>query len=193
MIYTKASALPYNPRPQMAEIFAEGFYDDGLKYFSKDKIKLAKAFEHIFMLENFYVTEANGEILAIVGCVDKKPPPVKLDKKILVQQLGFFRGRLAFWGVSKFILNKPYPFDQPITAASIEFVATAPAHRGKGAAFGLIGHVMNDMSFDQYVLEVVSHNAAAMRLYEKLGFVEFMRVPEPKRSGIEFFVYMRRG
>jgi len=192
MEYRKASELTFDPRSQIGKIFAEGFYDDGLKHFSKDKTKLAKAIEHMFVLEHFYVAMEGDTIMAIVGCTNKKPPPVKLEKKILIRELGFIRGRIAFWGLNKFMANHKYPFEQSEKSGSIEFVATAPEHRGKGAAFGLLSYVMEVSSFAEYVLEVVGHNTTAMRLYEKLGFVEFMRIPGPKGSGIQHFVYMKK-
>jgi len=192
MEFKQASELPFDPRQQIAEIFADGFYEDGLKYFSKDKAKLAQAVAHMFILKKFYVALEGDEIMAIVGYTGKKPPPVELNKKILKKKLGFFRGRLAYWGINRFIVDKPFPFEKSPRAGSIEFVATAAKHRGKGAAYGLLSFVMETLPFDEYVLEVVSHNTAAIRLYEKLGFSEFMRVPGPKQSGIEYFVYMKR-
>jgi len=188
-----ASKLSFDPRPQIAAIFADGFYEDGLKYFSKNKAKLAKALAPMFVLDRFYIAAEGSEILAIVACVDKKPPPLKLNKQILVKELGLFRGRLAHWGLGKFIINKPFPFEKSPQTGSIEFVATAAEHRGKGAAFGLLSFVIDTLPFDKYVLEVISHNTAAIKLYEKLGFCEFMRVPGTKGSGIPYFVYMKRG
>ncbi|MCL2588204.1 MAG: GNAT family N-acetyltransferase [Oscillospiraceae bacterium] len=193
MQFKLASELPFDPRPQIAAIFAEGFYEDGLKYFAKDKAKLARAIAHMFLLDKFHVAVEGEDILAIVACVDRRPPPIKLDKRILVKELGFVRGRLAHWGLHKFIINKPLPYEKSPQTGSIEFVATAPEHRGKGAASGLLSFVMDTLPFDNYALEVISHNAAATKLYEKLGFREFMRTPGPGgASGIEYFVYMRR-
>jgi ribosomal protein S18 acetylase RimI-like enzyme len=128
----------------------------------------------------------------MVGIVEKKPPPIALDKKVLRQALGFLRGTIAYYGLKKFIVDKPYPFVQPPGSGSVEFVATAPHQQGRGAAFRLINHVMDATPYRDYVLEVVSGNAAAIHLYEKLGFAEFMRVPAPKRSGLGHFIYMKK-
>ncbi|MCL2576894.1 MAG: GNAT family N-acetyltransferase [Defluviitaleaceae bacterium] len=193
MEFIKVNELSFDPRPQMGKIFAEGFYEfGGLKYFSKDKEKLARATEHIFLLEKFYAAVDGEEIMAFIGCTDKKPPPLKLDKKILIRELGFFRGRLAHWGLNKFSVNHKYPFEMSSQTGSIEIVATAPKHRGKGAAFGLLSYVMKTEPFSDYMLEVVDTNTPAIRLYEKLGFKEFMRKPSPtKKTGFNFFVYMK--
>jgi len=185
----RADKLDFDPSFQMGLIFAEGFYQ-WLRYFAKDKEKLARAFAHCFELEYFYAAVEDGEVMAIVGCVEKKPPPIKLDKKNLRRELGFFRGWLANWLLSVNIINKPYPFDMKPRTGSIEFVATSPKHRGKGVAYTLIKYVMETMLFDNYVLEVVDNNQTAIGLYERLGFVEFKRVAAPKGSGVGYFVYM---
>jgi len=177
MEYLKASELTFDPRPQMSRIFAEGFYEHGLKHFTKDKSKLGKALSHIFELDSFFVAVENDEIMALIGCTDKKPPPIKLDKKILIQELGIIRGRIAYWGLNKYMVNHAYPFELSEQTGSIEFVATAPEHRGKGAAYGLLSHVMEILPYSEYVLEVVGDNTPAIRLYEKLGYSEFMRIP----------------
>ena len=194
MELVKASNTPFDPRGQMADIFAEGFYDQGLKFLSRDKARLARALAHMFILEGFYLAVEGETVLGIVGAAQKKPPPIKLDKGILVRELGFFRGRLAFWGLNRFCVNHPYPFVMDEKTASIEFVATSPAHRGKGVASQLVAHVMADFGFDHYVLEVIDTNPGAISVYEKLGFREFMRKPSPapKRSGFNYFIYMRR-
>jgi len=192
MEYLKADKLLFDPRPQMGRIFAEGFYEHGLKHFSKDKTKLAKALAHIFELDKFHVAVENKKIMALVGCTDRKPPPVKLDKAILLHELGFIRGRIAYFGLDKYMVNHTYPFELSPQTGSIEFVAAAPEHRGKGATFGLLSYVMEILPFSEYVLEVVDDNTPAIRLYEKLGFSEFKRIPGPKGSGIKHFVYMRK-
>jgi len=192
MEHLKASELDFDPRPQMGRIFTEGFYDHGLKHFSKDKDKLAKAMSHIFELDSFYVAVENKEILAFIGCTAKKPPPISVDKKTLIKELGFFRGRLAYWGMNKYMVNHAYPFELSPQTGSIEFVATAPEHRGKGAAFSLLSYVMVVSPYSEYVLEVIDINAPAIRLYEKLGYSEFKRTPAIKGSGFNHFVYMKK-
>lgn len=196
MNFLKASALDFDPRPQLGAIFADGFYNAGLSLLHKDKAVLGRALAHMFILDYFYTAVEGNEIISIVAVVEKKPPPVKLNKKILRQELGFFRGSLAYWGLNKFLVNAPYPFPMAMGMASIEFVATAPNHRGKGAAKKLLEHVFNEfgLTYAQYVLEVVDNNASAIKLYEKLGFKEFTRKPAPsKRAGFDFHVYMKRG
>lgn len=191
MEFLRADELSFDPRPQMGRIFAEGFYQ-WLKYFTKDKEKLSRAMAHIFILDHFYLAVEGDKIAAITACTDGKSPPVKLDKKILCQTLGFVAGRMAYMMLSKHLVNHPYPFEVMPQTGSIEFVATAPEFRGKGVAYGLIEHIMNAASYREYILEVASNNTSAIRLYEKLSFVEFKREPAPKQGGFEHFLYMRK-
>ena len=191
MEHVRADALPFDPRPQMGMIFADGFYQ-WLKVFSKDKERLAGAFAHIFDLSCFYLAMQDGEIAALAACTGGKPPPIRLDKKILRRTLGLLRGSLAFVMLNKHLVNHTYPFALSPQTGSIEFVATAPAHRGKGAAHALIEQMMHILPYDEYILEVADNNSSAIRLYEKLGFAAFKRTPAPKGSGMTHFVYMKR-
>ena len=189
--YKKASELSFSPREQMSVIFADGFYQ-WLKYFSKDKTRLAKAFEHIFDLDRFYVAFENDIIACIIACGDQNPPPISLDKKILSKELGFLRGRIAYKMLNKHIVNHSYPFDFSPETGVIEFVATAPGFRGQGIAGRLLAHVMEVSPYDEFILEVADTNTSAVHTYEKAGFIEFIREPAPKNSGFNYFVYMKR-
>jgi len=192
MTILKASELAFDPREQMGRIFAHGFYDHGLHALSKDKAVLAKAFEHVFDLDKFYVAVEDGVIMGFVGCSDKKPAPIKPDKKIFVEHFGFLRGNIGFKMVDKYMVNNKYPFELTPQTGSIDFVATAPEHMGKGVGFSLLSQVMDDSPFSEHVLEVLDTNTSAVRLYEKLGFREVKRAIAPKGSGAKYFVYMRR-
>lgn len=126
---------------------------------------------HIFDLNYFYVAIENNNIMAITACTNGKTPPIQLNKHLV---------------------NHSYPFEVSAKAGSIEFVTTALAYRGKGAASGLITHIMGVMSYSEYVLEVADNNTVAVHLYEKLGFTEFMRIPVPKQGGFSYLVYMKK-
>ena len=190
MEYIRADQLPFDPRPQMGMIFSDGFYQ-WLRHFSKDKERLARAFAHIFDLSRFYAASHGNEIMGFVACVERKPPPIQLDTKTLRRELGIVAGSIAFFALNKYMMETPYPFDMPRNAGSIEFVATAPNHKGKGVASGLIAYIISTMPYNEYVLEVAETNTPAVRLYEKLGFKEFRRKPAPKRSGVGNFLYMK--
>src|SRR3954471_16425858 len=89
----KANKIDIDVRRQMAEIFAEGF-TQWLVFFSKDKNVIAKAFAHMFILDQFYVAIANGEIAGVTACTDGTKKSVRLNKKDLRKHLGFFKGSM---------------------------------------------------------------------------------------------------
>ena len=190
MEFVCADKLDFEPRTQLSRVFVEGFYD-WIRHFHKDKDMLVKTFTHIFHLKHFYVALDGDKIAAMVACTQGFAP-ISLDRKIFVQVLGFFRGHITYFMLKRHMVRNAYPFSLGSATGSIEFVATAPEYRGKGAAFGLLSHVMELLPFSEYVLEVVDNNAPAIRLYEKLGFSELMRIPGPMGSGIKHLVYMKR-
>jgi len=192
MKFLKANSCTFDPRPQMGKILAEGFYEHGLKSISKNKGKLADALAHAFCLDKFYLAVEGENILGFAACTNGKAP-ILLSKKDLIRGLGFIRGRIAFWALNKFMVNHHYPFEILDTMGVIEFVTTSPEHRGKGVAGKLIAYIMDDKQNDSYILEVADTNTSAIRVYEKLGFVEFIRIPAPKSVDFKNLVYMRTG
>lgn len=188
----RADELSENPRPALARIFVEGFYRH-LSVLSKDKEKLARAFEHSFDLAHFHVLLVDGKIAAFVGISDKTQPIVKLEGKILRRHLGIIKGTMANFFLKKEMTEKAHPFALAENTGSIDFVATAPEHRGRGLSFQLLQETIKKNAYEKHVLEVVDNNSSAIRLYEKLGFKEFLRVPmkAAKRAGFESFIYMK--
>jgi ribosomal protein S18 acetylase RimI-like enzyme len=193
MLHLPADKLGFDARGQISRVFAVGFYQ-WLKYFSKDTDRLARALAHMFDLSKFWVAAEDGKIAAMTACTDGVKPPIHLDKAELRRHLGLIRGSFAYSMLKTHLQEHGYPFTLAPRTGSIEFVATAPEFRGKGVAFALIEHVMQACGCAEYVLEVADTNAAAVRLYERLGFNEFRRVPEkhPKQSGLNFYVYLKR-
>ncbi|WP_431308920.1 GNAT family N-acetyltransferase [Halalkalibacter flavus] len=163
----------------MSEIFTEGF-SQWLGYFSKDKNKIAKAFAHMFVLNQFYVAITNDKVAGMTACTDGKTLSVRLNKKELRKHLGFFKGSMA--GI---FLKKEFEalFENfPPNTGSIEFVGTASEFRGQGVASQIIQHIFENTPYKEYVIEEVADtNTPAMRLYKKLGFEEYKRKPLPKK------------
>ncbi|HBI74485.1 MAG TPA: N-acetyltransferase [Ruminococcaceae bacterium] len=187
-----AGKLDNSARSTISEIFVDGFYQ-WLKYFSKDKQKLSRAFAHMYNLDVFYVAKLDGNIAGIAALNDGTSPTVKLDKKEMQKHLGFFRGWFAYKMLGHEFMDKQYPFDMIPGMGYVEFVATAPSYRGKGAATAIIEHFFSLPHFNEYVLEVADTNENAVHLYEKLGFHEFkrMEMKNKKQSGVNFLVYMK--
>ncbi|WP_332698122.1 GNAT family N-acetyltransferase [Halalkalibacter lacteus] len=175
----KADEIDLDVRMQMSEIFTEGF-SQWLGYFSKDKNKIAKAFAHMFVLNQFYVAITNDKVAGMTACTDGKTLSVRLNKKELRKHLGFFKGSMA--GI---FLKKEFEslFENfPPNTGSIEFVGTASEFRGQGVASQIIQHIFENTPYKEYVIEEVADtNTPAMRLYKKLGFEEYKRKPLPKK------------
>jgi len=183
MEYLQASRAGFDVKKQMSRLFVEGFYKD-LKWFSKDMERLIEAFEHIFLVEHFYVAINDGKVASMVALTGGKIPLVALDKKILRKHLGFLRGSFAYLSLTKFLVNRTYPFPVGEKVGNFEFVATASEFRSQGVAFGLMKHLRDATDYESFVLEVAKSNTPARKLYEqKLGFSEFCRVKGAMGSG----------
>lgn len=188
----RAGELGEGVRQEISDIFVSGFFQ-WLRYFSKDPKKLSRALAHMFRLEAFYAAAEDGEILGIAACTDGKTSSVHIQTGELRRHLGFIMGSFAGLQLKRELENHPYPFPLEPGTGSIEFVATNPKHLGRGVASALLRHIFSETSYRAYVLEVADTNTPAVRLYEKLGFREFLRVPNKysKQSGINAFIYMR--
>ncbi len=188
----RASELGKDIRKEISDIFVAGFFQ-WLRYFSKDPEKLSRALAHMFCPEAFYAAVEDGEILGIAACTDGKTSSVQIQTKELRRHLGFVMGSFAGLQLKRELENRPYPFPLEPGTGSIEFVATDPKHLGQGVASAILRHIFSDTPYHAYVLEVADTNAPAVRLYEKLGFREFLRVPNKysKQSGINAFIYMK--
>jgi len=182
----KGNETDLDARKQMSEIFADGF-TQWLGYFSKDKQTIAKAFAHMFVLDQFYIAISNDKIAGVAACTNGKTLSVRLNKKELRKHLGFFKGSMAGIFLKK-EFEAPYENFPPDTG-SIEFVGTASKFRGQGVASQIIQHIIENTPYNDYVIEEVADtNIPAMNLYKKLGFEEYKRKPIPekiaKKNGI---------
>ncbi|MBD8500881.1 GNAT family N-acetyltransferase [Paenibacillus arenosi] len=183
----RADQLEFDPRVQMSRIFAEGF-SQWLGYFSKDNEAIARAFAHMFVLNQFYVALTDeGTIAAMAACTDGRVSSVKLNPTELRKHLGLFKGTIA-----GFVLKKEFEAPQATkdgadaVHGSIEFVGTAPECRGKGAASAIIRHIVEYAPFEQFFIEEVADtNTPAMNLYHKLGFQEYKRKTIPTKRAVK--------
>ncbi|MBT2757462.1 GNAT family N-acetyltransferase [Mesobacillus foraminis] len=192
-LIVKADEVDLDVRTQMSEIFAEGF-TQWLVFFSKDKDVIAKAFAHMFILDQFFVAIANGEIAGVTACTDGTKKSVRLNKKELRKHLGFFKGSMAGIFLKK-EFEAPYENFPPNTG-SVEFVGTAPEFRGQGVASQIIRHIFENTTYNNYVIqEVADTNIPAMNLYKKMGFEEYKRKAVPqklaKKIGINNFLALK--
>jgi ribosomal protein S18 acetylase RimI-like enzyme len=189
----RADKIENDVRLQMSIIFADGF-TQWLGYFSKDKSKIAEAFAHMFVLDQFYVAIADNKIAGMAACTDCTKLSVRLGKSELRKHLGFFKGIIA-----GLVLKKEFerPFENPLPkTGSIEFVGTDPEFRGQGVASQIIHHILDNTPYNEYLIEEVADtNVPAMNLYKKLGFIEYKRTSVPqnktKKIGINNFISLK--
>jgi ribosomal protein S18 acetylase RimI-like enzyme len=189
----RADQAEFDVRRGISEVFAEGF-TQWLGFFSKDPKKIAAAFAHMFVLDQFYVAVSKGQVVGMAACTDGTSLSVKLDKKELRNHLGFFKGSMA-----SIFLKKEFEttlnYSSP-GVGSIEFVGTAAEFRGQGVASQLIRYILEHTPYQVYVIkEVADTNIPAMKLYHKLGFDEYSRKSIPawraKKIGINHIVSLR--
>lgn len=184
-----AKELGIGVKRSMSEIFVDGF-GQHFTYFSKDKEKLIRAFEHMFNLNVFYLGVIDGEIVGMISCTNHREPSVQVDKAEMVKYLGFIKGNIAYMALARYFEKSPYKTGESI--ASVEFVVSKSNYKRKGVAKSIMECIFKIPRYKSYVLEVADTNESAIRLYENLGFKEFARVKEKysKRTGINCFVYM---
>ncbi len=192
-IITRADKADMEVRGEISKIFAEGF-TQWLSYFSKDKDKIARAFAHMFVLDQFYVAIAENKIAGMAACTDCRTWSVLLDSKELRRHLGFIRGSIAALVLKK-EFQSPYNNPAPETG-SIEFVGTAIEFRGQGVASQMIEFIIENTPYREYLIEEVADtNIPAMKLYKKLGFREYKQKPIPegrrKKIGINNLVSLK--
>lgn len=190
---TRADYIDFDVRVQISKIFAEGF-SQWLIFFSKDPNKIAKAFAHMFVLDQFYVAIVDDKVAGMVACKNGRTTSVKLNKKELRKHLGYFKGSLAYLFLKKEF--ERYVNDPSLEAGSIEFVGTSAEFRGFGVATQIIKYIIENTQYNNYLIEEVADtNIPAMNLYKKLGFKEYKRIAIPQRRakkiGINNFLSLK--
>ena len=175
---------------QISRVFVDGFYWQ-LKTLEKDKTLLYAAFDGVFDLAKFHVAVADGEIAAMFGIHDGVSKPIAISASDLRKTLGAITGRIAYWSLNRYTVNKVFPVDIPPNYGVIDFVAANPAFAGKGIAKALMANAMEKSAYRGFILEVLGNNENAIKLYEKLGFVEVKRVRAPLLAGSKFVLYMK--
>lgn len=184
-----ASSVGTSVRRRISEIFVDGF-GKNFVFFSKDSETLIKTFEHMFVLDVFYVAVLDGEIVGIGACTNGTVHSVEPEWRALSSHLGLIKGTFAY-----FVFKREFHKSLMRTGkrlASVEFFATDSRYRGKGVASALIKHFLANPDYDEYVLEVADTNINAVLLYESLGFVEFTRLKQKHAdvSGVNHLIYM---
>lgn len=186
-----ATALGDSAPDTLATIFVDGF-GEHFTAFAKDPARLAAAFAHTFVLDLWHVARIDGEPAGIAALTDGVQRCVTSDGRTMRQHLGPIRGTIADL-VFRTQFSAPVADPRP-RQGSIEFVATAAQHRGKGVASALLNALHNRPEYDSFVLdEVADTNVAALSVYRRLGYAEYARKPvrHGRFSGINAYVSLR--
>lgn len=178
-------------RNEISSIFVDGFYE-WIKFFSKDKDVLKKAFAHMFNLDAFYITIIDERVAGFASISNDRVKNISLNRKQLQQHLGFFMGFFAYKVLRKEFEDKKYPFTITSDMQPIEFVATSSNHQRCGVASKIIQYIFEHDPHTSFVLEVADTNSKAVALYKKLGFKEITRIKmkNSKQSGVDNLLYM---
>ena len=165
----RAAEFGDNIREKLSELYVEAFFNDELKYFSGDKVKLVNAFTHVFLLEYFFVAVIDSEIVGMAACMGNDSFCMKFNKKIIIKHLGLFKGLFTCFSY------KGYPkrcarLDKD--TAYLEFLAVSNKHQKKGIGSTLMKYLFALPQYKHFEGEVLDTNQHALELYKKLGFKE---------------------
>lgn len=185
----RGDELDESYRRKITEVLVRGFAED-FKYFSKDPEVLADAFEHMVLLERFYVALVEGDAAAIASVTEGEQECFAPDRRAIQRSLGWWHGLSSCVIVRSQFLGA---FDGARPGlAEIGFVTTAPQFQGKGIATALMKHVLQ-LPYDEFVLrDIKDTNAPALGLYRKLGFATSRTRPVKfaKQAGFSSYITM---
>ncbi len=174
-------------RRRVTEVLVHGFAED-FEYFSKDPDVLADAFEHMVLLDRFYVALVDGEPAAVASITEGEQECFDPDRRAIQRTLGWWHGLTSCVIVRSQFLGA-YDGARP-GLAEIGFVTTAPQFQGKGVATALMRHLLQ-LPYDEFVLrDIKDTNAPALGLYRKLGFVETRSRPVKFSKQARFSSYI---
>ena len=159
---------------QSVEIFAAGFFEP-LPFISSNVDVIANVLEHSLVLDNHYVAVLDDNVVGVVSISNAKSRAYNFQRDILIAQLGFMRGRLAFRRLRNALLQELHLKE---SQCYIDLVTTDSAFRGLGISTEMQRYLFNNLPYAEYLLEVAEMNFNAIRVYEELGFIIEERKPE---------------
>lgn len=191
VVVQRGDELGEGYRRRITEVYVRGFAED-FAAFSRDTGRLAEAFAHMLLLEQFYVALVDGEPVGLASLTEGDQTLFAPRWREIRRHLGLVRGMLGYTVIRKWFM-RPSDDSKP-GRAEIGFVATEPASQGRGVATALLRHLLALPGYREYVLEDIKDtNASALGLYAKLGFTVYKRrkVRFARRAGFTELVSMK--
>jgi len=162
-----------NDRDQIAALTV-GAFASAFKLLDKNLKLITQSIKDFIIIENFFVADQE-ELIGLIALSNLYSRAFELNIKSLRQNLGFMKGLIAGFFVSRELKPKRALTD---TEAFIEIVAVDNRFRGRGIATQILNHIICHTRYEQYYLEVLDTNDAAIRCYKKCGFFEYSRKRE---------------
>jgi ribosomal protein S18 acetylase RimI-like enzyme len=163
---------------QAFDMFAEGFYFI-FSPISKDKAKLRELFLAAFDRDMAWVYLIEGRPVGLLTCGNSVRQPVNMRREDCLRVLGRVKGSLVYRFAAP-ILAKPHVGDPAV--GYLDYLTTDPAFRGRGIGTAMFRHVCETLPYERYTFEVLSKNATAIRLYNKLGIKQVRVKKDPVAS-----------
>jgi ribosomal protein S18 acetylase RimI-like enzyme len=190
-VVERGDVLGEGYRRRITEVYVRSFAEDFVA-FSRDTGKLADAFEHMLLLDRFYIVLVDGEPAGLASCTEGDQVVFAPRRRELLRHLGLVRGLLGSTVIRSWFMGVSDGTRPGL--AEIGFVATEPAYQGRGVATVLLRHLLALPAYREYVLEDIKDtNAPALGLYAKLGFTVYRRrkVRFARRAGFTELLSMK--
>ncbi|WP_280402303.1 GNAT family N-acetyltransferase [Nocardia carnea] len=191
VVVERGDRLGAEYRRRITEVYVRSFAADFVA-FSRDTGTLADAFEHMLLLERFYIALVDGEPAGLASLTEGDQTLFAPRRAEIRRHLGPVRGLLAYVVIRRWFMA-PTDGARP-GRAEIGFVATEPAYQGRGVATALLRHLLALPGYSEYVLEDIKDtNASALAVYTKLGFTVYKRRKArfAKRAGFSELLSMK--
>jgi ribosomal protein S18 acetylase RimI-like enzyme len=191
VVVERGDELGEGYRRRITEVYVRSFAEDFVA-FSRDTGKLADAFEHMLLLERFYIALVNGQPAGLASLTEGDQTLFAPRWREIRRHLGLVRGLLCYMVIRMWFM-RPSDGARP-GLAEIGFVATEPAYQGRGVGTALLRSLLAHPEYREYVLEDIKDtNAPALGLYSKLGFTVYKRrnVRFARRVGFTQLVSMK--
>lgn len=190
-VVERGDVLGERYRRRITEVYVRSFAEDFVA-FSRDTDRLAAAFEHMLLLERFYVVLVDGEPAGLASFTEGEQELFAPRLREILRHLGPVRGLIGYVVIRSWFMGASDGARPGLS--EIGFVATEPAYQGRGVATALLRHLLALPGHREYVLEDIKDtNAPALGLYAKLGFTVYkrQRVRFARRVGFTELVSMK--